>query len=87
MRQFLPNLSLKRRIILLLVLISGLTVLTSAAAFLAFEYSQIRESLVNSLKTYADIASRSIGPELDFPTQTNSASSTLSSLESNRHIR
>jgi len=85
--QILPNLSLKRRIILLLVLVSGLTVLTSAAAFLAFERSQIRESLVSSLRTYADIASHSIRPELDFPAETNSASSTLSSLESTQHIR
>ena len=86
MLQILPNLSLKRRMIALLVVVTGLSVLISATAFLAFERSQIRESLVRSLKTYAEIASKSIVADLDF-FATSSASSTLSSLEPNKHIR
>ncbi|MFZ1614673.1 MAG: response regulator [Holophaga sp.] len=86
MPHLLPNLSLKRRMLLLLVVVTGLSILISATAFLAFERNQIRESLVRSLKTYAEIASQSIVADLDF-FATSSASSTLSSLESNKHIR
>jgi signal transduction histidine kinase/DNA-binding response OmpR family regulator len=78
--------SLKRRLILLLVLVTGLSVLVSAIAFLAFERMQIRASLVRTVRTYAEITSKSIDADLDFLVPT-SASNTLSSLQSNKHIR
>ncbi len=78
--------SLKRRLILLLILVTGLSVLASAAAFLAFERIQIRESLVQTVQTYAEIASKAIDADLDFPSP-YFASNTLSSLQSNKHIR
>jgi len=80
------DLSLKRRLLLLLVMITGLSVLISATAFLAFERIQIRDSLVRTIRTYAEIASKSIDADLDFAVP-SSASNTLSSLESNKHIR
>jgi signal transduction histidine kinase/DNA-binding response OmpR family regulator len=84
--QLTKELSLKRRLLVLLVLVTGLSVLTSAAAFLAFERLQIRDSLVRTVRTFADIASKSVDADIDFG-QATSASNTLSSLESNKHIR
>jgi signal transduction histidine kinase/CheY-like chemotaxis protein len=78
--------SLKHRIILLLVLVTGLSVLTSAVAFLVFERRQIRESLAWTARTYAEITSNPLEVDLDFGTP-SSASATLSSLHSNKHIR
>ena len=80
------NLSIKHRMILLLLVVTALSVLISATAFLAFERVQIRESLVRSLKTYAEIASKALAADIDF-TEAGSASSTLSSLETNKNIR
>jgi len=83
---FSQEFSLKRRLILLFVLITGLSILTSSAAFLAFERSQIRESLVRTIKTCAEIASNPLQADLDFDNM-SSASNTLSTFHSNEHIR
>jgi len=80
------NLSLKRRLILLFVLITGLSILTSAAAFLVFERMQIRESLVRTTRTYAELASKSLDADVEFGYE-KQAAATLSSLQSNKHIR
>jgi len=84
--QFTQNLSLKRRLILLFILITGLSILTSAAAFLVFERTQIRESLVRTTRTYAELAARSLDADVEFGYE-KQAAATLSSLQSNRHIR
>ena len=86
MLQTTRNLSLKRRLILLFVFITSLSILTSAAAFLLFERTQIRDSLVRTTRTYAEIASRSLDAEVEFGYE-KQAAATLSSLQSNKHIR
>ena len=86
MLQITQNLSLKRRLILLFIFITGLSILTSAAAFLLFERLQIRESLVRTTRTYAEIASKSLDAEVEFGYE-KQAAATLSSLQSNKHIR
>lgn len=47
---------LNRRLLLLLALVTGLAVLTSAAAFLAFERIHFQGSRVQTLKAYAELA-------------------------------
>jgi len=84
--QIAHNLSLKRRLILMFIFITGLSILTSATAFLVFERSQIRESLVRTTRTYAEIASRSLDADVEFGYE-KQAAATLSSLQSNKHIR
>ncbi len=86
MLQIAHNLSLKRRLILMFIFITGLSILTSATAFLVFERSQIRESLVRTTRTYAEIASRSLDADVEFGYE-KQAAATLSSLQSNKHIR
>ncbi len=86
MLQLTQNLSLKRRLILLFIFITGLSILTSAGAFLVFERMQIRESLVRATRTYAEIASKSLDADMEFGYD-KQAAATLSSLQSNRHIR
>jgi len=81
-----PKFSLKRRLILLLILITGLSVLSSSAAFLLFERIQIRASLVQTIKTYAEIAANPLEADLDFGTPASTAT-TLSRFQSNTHIR
>jgi len=84
--QIAQNFSLKRRLILLFIFITSLSILTSATAFLVFERLQIRESLVRTTHTYAELASKSLDAEVEFGYE-KQAAATLSSLQSNKHIR
>jgi len=84
--QITQNLSLKRRLILLFIFLTSLSILTSAAAFLVFERMQIREALVRTMRTYAEIASKSLDADMEFGFD-KQAAATLSSLQSNKHIR
>ncbi len=82
----LQDLSLKHRLILLMAFLAGLSVLASSAAFLAYERHQIRQSMVASLNTLAEVMGGSLTADLVFATP-REAEKNLATLKVNPRIR
>lgn len=80
------DLSLKRRLILLMAFLAGLSVLASSAAFLAYERHQIRQSMVASLSTLAEVLGGSLTADLIFATP-REAERNLATLKVNPRIQ
>ncbi len=79
------ELSIKRRVTLLLAAVAGIALLGSFLAFLAYERLTLRESQVRSLRTQALVLSQVIGVDLTFGTPL-SGSRSLQHLSNNPRI-
>jgi len=78
--------SIKRRLTLLMALITGLTLLGSFATFLVYERYAIREAMVQNQNAQAATLASSVDADLEFGVQ-SAADKTLNTLSSNKHLR
>ncbi len=85
MGRFVGDLSIKRRVTLLLAAVAGIALLGSFLAFLAYERSALREGQVRSLRTQALVLSQVLSADLDFGT-TFSGTRSLRAMSTNPHI-
>jgi|GEM_PF-5103181 len=81
----ISDLSLKKRLVALLVIVTGLTFVSSFLAFFTYERSALRHGLIRDLTTQAQVLSQVVAADLDFGSLLGSTKS-LQSLGSNPHI-
>ncbi|MBP1625622.1 MAG: Cache sensor hybrid histidine kinase [Holophagaceae bacterium] len=82
----LKNLSVKQRLTLLMLFITGLTILGSYGSFLVYERQALREALVQNLQAQAGMLASSVDADLEFGVP-SASEKTLSTLASNKRIQ
>jgi signal transduction histidine kinase/DNA-binding response OmpR family regulator len=73
MRRWLRNQSIKRKLIAIVLVTSGVAVVLASAAFLAYDYNSFRERMVTDLETTADGIGLLAYPALDAETADGAA--------------
>ena len=71
-RQLLRNLSIRRKLTVIVMVTSGVAVILASALFLAYDYVAFRDQMVTSLRTTAEGIGLLAGPALD-PRETTTA--------------